>query len=48
MAGDFNRYNTLWGGASIRDKRRDKADSILDIIESLSLISLLSIETITR
>ena len=48
MAGDFNKSNTSWGGVSVRNKRRDKADPILDIIESLSLINLLPIGIIMR
>ena len=48
IAGDFNRHDTLWGGASVRDERRDDADPILDMMESLSLTSLLPIRTTTR
>ena len=48
IAGDFNRHDTLWGGVSVREERRGEADPILDMMESLSLISLLPIGTITR
>ena len=48
IASDFNRHDTLWGGIAVRDERRGKADPILNMIKSLSLISLLPTGIITR
>ena len=48
IAGDFNRHDILWGGTIVRDERRGEADPILNMMESLSLISLLPTGTIIR
>ena len=48
IAGDFNRHDTLWGGTAVRDERKGEAEPILDMMENLSLISLLPSGTITR
>ena len=48
IAGDFNRHDTLWCRIAVRDERRGEADPILNMIKSLSLISLLPTGIIMR
>lgn len=48
VAGDFNRYNPLWGGSSIGNElRQDESEPIIDFMAELSLQSLLPAGMIT-
>lgn len=41
IAGDFNRYNQLWGGDDIAWERQGEGDNIIDLMKDFALSSLL-------
>ena len=41
IVGDFNRHDQLWGGDDVSLKRQGEADPIIDLMNELSLSSLL-------
>lgn len=47
LAGDFNRHDALWGGEAVNPQRQGEAELILELMDELSLISLLPRGTTT-
>ncbi|KAM9873891.1 zinc knuckle, partial [Verticillium dahliae] len=41
IAGDFNRHDQLWGGDDVSPVRQGEADNIIDLMNELSLCSML-------
>jgi hypothetical protein len=42
IAGDFNRHDQLWGGDDVSPVRQGEADDIIDLMNELSLCSMLA------
>lgn len=42
IAGDFNRHDQLWGGNDVSPVRQGEADDIIDLMNELSLCSMLA------
>jgi exonuclease III len=41
IAGDFNRYDQLWGGDNVSMERQGEADLVIDLMNAFTLDSLL-------